>query len=98
MPIASSLLNKPRLVKKLKDGLIIKFQSTSMPSYEEVEVFNDFVDTRGEIIDQRTGKKDNHRGHDKSKYNDGDNGLKNLKPQPSKDNLEYNKDNLIGVW
>ena len=32
-----------------------------------------------------------------SKYNDGDNGLKNLKPQPSKDNLEYNKDNLIGV-
>jgi|TARA_B100001094_G_scaffold40435_1_gene35106 hypothetical protein len=85
------------LVKKLKDGLIIKFQSTSMPSYEEVEVFNDFVDTRGEIIDQRTGKKDNHRGHDKSKYNDGDNGLKNLKPQPSKDNLEYNKDNLIGV-
>ena len=44
-----------------------------------------------------SGKKDNHRGHDKSKYNDGDNGLKNLKPQPSKDNLEYNKDNLIGV-
>jgi len=85
------------LVDDLKNKSIIKLKLNSMPSYEEVEVFNDFEDTNGEIIDQRTGKKDNHRGHNTSKYNDGDNSLSNLKPQPAKDNLQYGKSNLIGA-
>jgi hypothetical protein len=66
-----------------------------MPSYEAVEVFNDFEDTRGNITDHRTSKKENHRGHKTSKFNDGNNSLPNLKPQPASDNLQYNKKNLI---
>jgi hypothetical protein len=85
------------LLEDLKNSAIIKFKLDTMPKYDDVEVFNDFEDTRGEIIDQRTGKKNNHRGHNISKYNNGNNSLSNLKPQPAKDNLQYNKNNLIGT-
>jgi len=85
------------LLNDLKNEAIIKFKLYNMPTYDDVEVFNNFEDTRGEVIDQRTGKKDNHRGHTQSKFNDGDNSLPNLKPQPAKDNLQYNKTNLIGA-
>ena len=82
-------------VNELINSAVLKYDLNEMPSYEAVEVFNDFEDTRGNNIDHRTSKKENHRGHKTSKWNNGDNSLSNLKPQPASDNLQYNKKNLI---
>lgn len=82
---------------ELINTAVLKYESAEMPSYEAVEVFSNFEDTRGNPIDHRTSKKENHRGHKISKFNNGDNSLSNLKPQLASDNLEYNKKNLFNI-
>jgi hypothetical protein len=78
----------PELVRKN----IITTENIKMPDMNTIKSANGFTTMDGEDVDPR---KKYHKGHEKSKFNKGSNAKENLAPQDPKDNLQYNKRNVV---
>ena len=87
--LSEELKNK---LPQLKKENVVITEDINMPGIESVKVNSGFKDMDGNDVDPRDSY---HQGHETSVYNKGGNELGNLSPQIPKDNLEYNKRNIV---